>query len=485
MSKLGRPALEAVPELAGALERYEGVRALPAFAGLSKGAREAGQADIIRAVRDTSMRNAAPSVDEVGDILGNWVKNESGILTRTKANLNTSGYQVDPDLARVGVRPVRHIDPTKPDQSLVQLLRDGRQREFFEALTDMTHNVMAQAPEELVTAARARGGSLYYPAKATQLDVLAEANGLPRQVLTMPSSVASANASPDVELTRLVSIMPFARVGKAGAEIDWKQAEKVLGKQAVVGLRDVGNALVDSVNNPDFANTMSKGLAAKTFPYGILDVDPKNPLALVEDTVGTNARVGAKSSLPDGAVQSMYGQIAERLAARLMGVPYSAMQEIPWFTNRAVMNASNRSAFPFTADELARMARGELLMPPHAGGQGSPADVKALTEGLSRVVQGRGQLVSPELAALARRNVDEFVSKIGPDNPNYIVENGRVIPRRDVVENIVLPRERGSARDPRLNVNRMEMLLNELDALSPSEKVAEIQALLKLVRGNG
>lgn len=336
------------------------------------------------------------------------------------------------------------------DAQVTSLLRQGRVEEAADLIYDQVENIAKLTPESLVTLARKRGGSLFYPLRSERNRTWSDLIGIPRRVISRGTSIGSANAGPYVEEGRLLSILPFMQADNNGRVFfNELAARAALGDQAFKGglLKMQADAVSGMLNDADFLANDVKGLAAKTTPYEGLDLDPNNPLALVADNIGATARTGVSyAKLPTNSQESMYGQLAERVVAKVLGIPPSALQEIDWFVSRLIRGEAG-SAVPFAKiDEpmMEAIARGERfpIVPHSSNPTDNPRLQKIQERVLLRTKQNRGFL-HPSIQEVAERS-DRDLQAIAQARPELYQTNelGEVIPNRASVEALMVPSDR-------------------------------------------
>lgn len=458
----------------------------------------AGDRDLIKSLvsESQSTLSVLPTRDEFKQRLTPWLQEEASKFKQIKEDpyADLPDAVVEDRLQQAGLilpgsrsgTPLKAKVTSKggmsasADQQVTSLLRQGRIEEAADMLYDQVENIARLVPESMVTLARARGGSLFYPLRSLRNRTWSELIGIPRRAVSRGTSIGSANAGPFVEEGRLLSILPFMQTDNKGRVFfNELTARAALGDKAFKGglLQRQATAIADMLNDPDFLSRDVKGLAAKTTPYEGLDLDPDNPLALVADNIGSTARTGVSyAKLPGSTQESILGQLPERVVAEVLGISPSALQEIDWFVSRLLRGEAG-SAVPFAKlDEpiMEAMARGEIFpIIPHSS---NPANNKRLKEVQERVLvrtkQNRGFL-HPSMEEAIQR-ADQELQTIAKAKPELyqLNELGEVIPNRTSVEAIMVPKDRKKFGD------RAAKAIEAIRGLGKNPPAAAVAAIL-------
>ena len=422
-------------------------------------------------LRRSDLTSNAPSPKDVENMISPFIQAETaaGIGKGTRnLVIPTSPYQVNPKFIGTNIRPVRNIDPKNPDRSMLLLLKQGKNKEYFEAIADQVRNLLAQTPQEFVDAARAREGfPMFYGGRSAMGDAFSDVTKLPSYATTTAKSAASAVAGPAIEDSRTLALLPFFVINKSGRTVfNLAEAEKVLGPTAMKGpgMKAAAASLEQVLNDANFMGVNLPGISAKTHPYNVLGLDPKNTIASVEDTIQSGARTGVTSTMPASFDQSIHGQIATRIAAKILGINPSAMQEIPWFVKRILGRESSSSlaSYPYGPVTLGDMLLGRIQIPAHTGGsilkskraEDLTNQSRLLTDYLASVGR-KNQLVDPEVVAKSQDLTKSFISS-NPDETLYQIVDGNLLPANTASAAIDF-----ANRTPE-NVNRLQMLTDLL-----------------------
>jgi len=415
---------------------YSEVYDNPLFKGLSPEDLKKAQPILIDMLKSNSaLKYLNYDIKDIEDIVSGKVKNIVGKSIKGRTKTKDGNYKVLSNLEGI-VRPVRHVNPENPDTALVKLLKEGKNKEFLEAISDQVYNLLNQMPQDVVEESLKRGTSSYYPARTSLINEIASANNINPNILATPFSAASKTAGPDVETSRVLSLLPHLKIGKDNKiVVDRKTYYNVnnTSEGDKIFMNSIIKSLEDSMNNILAHGSDISGISHKTHPYNVLALNPENKVAYVSDTVDTNARTGVKANLPTGFNQSLLGQLSGRIVAEILGLSPAQAQEIPWFTNRILTNSNIKTAFPFSPSELTSLAKGEKLVNTH-----NPK--KFIASGL---LKNRGQLIRPEVAALANEKLNTIINEVNKNNPLYSdfkIVNG--FPQlTDEVANILKPGE--------------------------------------------
>lgn len=405
----------------------------------------------ISRIRGESSAGLIGTKSEFGDAVRPILKEVASSLGSSPKSSSSAALAAisKPNVQKLGTSQVSgFIDPKGKadlDGYTLALLREGKYSEAIDHLYKQTQNLGALTPQSFVESAVKRGGkSAFYPLRSQRNSSIAKELDLPQRLIGRMSSPASAQAGPALEEARLISVIPFIRVGKNGLPVfDYKAAQKTLGPAFIdePGIKGTIDQALYYANNPDYLNSIESGLKSKTWPYDILEADPYNPLAYVSDTVDTVMRGGGASAvLPSNTGQAIVGQVPGRYLAMKLGLEPAPTQEIPWIVGRIAGNEI-ASTNPFTTlppSAIRRIASGTEL-PNLSGARSSNFPATAPFSGQPGLVDSEFRAMANE----AEKAFERAVRKNPQDYPLYeVLPSGVVIPNRTSAQSIILPSDR-------------------------------------------
>ena len=414
----------------------------------------------ISRIRGESSAGLIGTKSEFGDVVMPILKDLASTLKQSSNARSSSAGTIaaisKPNVQKLGTSPLAGFVNAKGKVDLdgytLALLREGKFSEAVDHMYTQAQNLAALTPQSFVQDTISRGGgSKFYPLRAMRNMAIGDELDLPSRLIGRMSSPASAQSGPALEEAKVIAVIPFIKVGKAGKAIfDRKAAEKALGPSFLdqPGVEGTIRQALYYADNPDYLNSIEDGLLAKTWPYDILDADPLNPLAHVSDTIDTVMRAGGASAiLPSTTGQAIVGQTPGRYVAMKLGLQPAPAQEIPWFVGR-VSGGEIASTNPFTTlppSALRRIASGTEL--PNLSTARGGMDLAETT-----AFKGRPGLVDPEFRSMtneAQRNFEAAVRNNPQDYPLYeVLDNGLIVPRRTSAEAIIVPSDRAKYGGP-------------------------------------
>lgn len=394
-------------------------------------------------------------------------------------------YDVDPRLAQLGLsRPygtmLRGASP-KPvlGESVADLLRRGMVERAVQAQYQGMQNLARLTPYSMVRAATESGQPFFYPLRSMRNTMYAAETGLPKDVIDLGSSIGSMQAGPWMEANRALSVLPFIRLDKSGVPtFDYDGFVSVYGKEATKapGFKQLAEELPRAIMDPNFLSRKIGGISDKTGPYNLMAALPNSQVAYVDDSIMESGLTGASSGgLPGSAMSSMYSQMPGRALAQMLGTSPSIVQEAAWFTPR-VLKGKSSSAIPFerniTDEMIADVAAGRRAVNPNSPNPSSD-EVAELSSNLQRYLAGRGQLVDPEVAALANEvrvptNLSEGLTVRDVDFEGRPV---RVVTPEDTIENAMAFQSRKFA-------DRYRAALDAVSKLGPNADPQRVAVIL-------
>ena len=390
-----------------------------------------------------------PSYEEFRLSVLPFFTEEAGKARNYKVGSARQTFDVNESLAAAGlVRPrgtmIRGAED-KPvfGESVADLLSRGRVEDAIRAEYSALQNVARVTPSSMIRISKELGEPLFYPLRGERNMTYAARTGLPKDIIDLGSSIASQKAGPYVESNRLLAALPFLRVNRNGDVVfDEDGFIKVYGKAAYSGpaARELRIELARAIADPNFLGRTILGISDKTAPYNMMAMVPNSQTAYVNDSIMESILTGADSGgLPGNAMTSMYGQIPGRALARILGVSPSMVQAPGWSTAR-VLKGEATSTVPFerniTDAMLDDVLTGRVGNNPNSINPNA-AETKEISSRLQKYLGGRGQLVDPEVVALANevrvpRNLESGLSVRDVEFEGRPV---RVVTPEDTIEN--------------------------------------------------
>lgn len=343
-----------------------------------------------------------------------------------------------------------------------------RLRQFAESLMRTHHNLYQGLDKG------GRVGDIWYMERTDKAQSVASSirtdageQAFDRIVVAFAMAGFSAGAPPILEPVRAIPSMPFLRaVGDDKVIFDVEAFSRVfpnLAAPKVVNGETVYEggynfwgaiAAAAAMTNPDVANQRVAGIAAKTFPYFVVTVDPLNPWAVVADRNFIYAASGhtlggeyvtasgktvkiAKPSTTEGAPLQAYRGILTAISRGIERVP-SAGQEMDWFEPRLwLQHAVGES---FVMGRGVSDARAQMLTAQPEMANIFPSDVEQSWDELVRYAfesAGSHPLVGGEANAkkvreIAARNRQKFIERVRSGQaPEWTMVGDQPIIRRD------------------------------------------------------
>jgi hypothetical protein len=240
------------------------------------------------------------------------------------------GYETTQIARDAGVDPVRHMDPLNFNNSIVKTYAEyGKSPDkAYEMLADRVNNL-----SRFLDAEHMDDPTFY----KTFNEILTLADiSLPRPVLNVALSTASAREAPVGEVLRLIRVAMHVKVKDGAAFFDLEDAvAKGFNPKDNFAI-NTGHALAGAVNDPDFLAKTHVGQSGKTSAYTLNREDPGNPFVYVGDTVDQQGQVLSHadkahfSADTASAKSARNNQLPGRIGASIAGINPSAFQTNTW-----------------------------------------------------------------------------------------------------------------------------------------------------------
>lgn len=446
----------------------------------------AGPQELLRTIREDTAETVAglPDYEEFRAAVLPFLIDEASSSGRYVPG-DRQAYDVNERMAELGlVRPYGVMlrgaaDKPVLGESVKDLLKRGQVERAVQAEYEATQNLARLTPMSMIREGAKRGQPLFYPLRDVRNTMWSAETGLPKDLFDMGSSIASMQAGPYIEGNRVLAHLPFVKIGKNDkAFFDLDGFIKVFGEEAArgPGAKELREELVRAVEDPNYLSRRILGISDKTAPYNMMALLPNSQTAYVDDSIMESVSTGADSGgLPGSAMSSMYGQMPGRALAAVYGVSPSTVQEAGWFTPRLLKGESS-SAIPFerniTDAQIDDIVAGKLTHNPNSPNP-RPEETRELSKRLRKYLGRQGQLVDPEVVALANAvrvpsNLEEGLSvKTRTFEGNPV----KVVTPEDTIENAMAFQSRGFA-------DRYKAALDAVSKLGPKPDPRNVAVIL-------